>query len=79
VQADLERVTAAHAAPWSAGSFARDRKLRDRTTLIALSLGVGLLWPLPLGGALLMVTAAFALVISWEQDLDDTLTPVPTP
>ncbi len=77
MQADLERVNAA--APWPAGSFPRNRKRRDRTTLSALALGAGLLWPLPLGGALLMVTAAFALVISWEQELDDAPTPAPAP
>jgi hypothetical protein len=78
LQADLaEGVTAAHAAPWSAGRFPRDRKRRDRASLIALLLGVGLLWPLPLGGALLMVAATFALVISWEEELDDLRPPAP--
>jgi hypothetical protein len=71
VQADLKGVTAADVAPWSAGAFPRVRKLRARTTLIALLLGVGLLWPLPLGGALLMVAATFVLVISLEEELDD--------
>ena len=58
MQDDLEGVTAAH------------RKLRVRITLIALLLGVGLLWPLPLGGALLMVASTFMLVISLEEELD---------
>ena len=58
MQADLEGVTAAH------------RKLRLRITLIAFLLGVGLLWPLPLGGALLMVASSFMLVISLEEELD---------
>jgi hypothetical protein len=31
---------------------------------------VGLLWPLPLGGALLMVASTFMLVISLEEELD---------
>ena len=43
--------------------------MRHRTSLIALLLGVALLWPLPLGAAVLMVTATFALVISWEGEL----------
>jgi hypothetical protein len=83
VQADIEGVTAAHAAPRSPGVFPRDRKRRVRITLIALLLGVGLLWPLPLGGALLMVAATFVLVISLEEELDArppaTLIPVPNP
>jgi hypothetical protein len=77
VQADVEGVTAAQAAPWSAGAIPRDRKLRVRTALIALLLGVGLLWPLPLGGALLMVAATFVLVISLEEELDDARPPAP--
>jgi hypothetical protein len=77
VQADLEGVTAAHAAPWSVGALPRDRKLRVRTSLIALLLGVGLLWLLPLGGALLMVAATFVLVISLEEELDDARPPAP--
>ena len=44
--------------------------MRRRISLIALLLGVALLWPLPLGAAVLMVTATFALVISWEEELD---------
>ena len=41
--------------------------MRHRISLLALLLGMGLLWPLPLGGAVLMVAATFALVISWEE------------
>ena len=48
----------------------RDRKLRDRISVIALLLGAVLLWPMPLGAAVLMVAATFALVISWEEELD---------
>jgi hypothetical protein len=77
VQADIEGVTAAQAAPRSAGAFPRDRKLRVRTSLMALLLGVGLLWPLPVGGALLMVAATFMLVISLEEQLDDVRPPAP--
>jgi hypothetical protein len=36
---------------------------------MTLLVGVGLLWPLPLGGALLMVAASFGLVIAWEPQL----------
>ena len=75
MQADIEGVPAAHAAPRSAGAFPRDRKLRVRTSLIVLLLGIGLLWPLPLGGALLMVAATFVLVISLEEQLDDVRPP----
>lgn len=70
MQGDIEGVTAAPAAPPSAGEFPPHRKLRVRITLIALLLGVGLLWPLPLGGALLMVASTFMLVISLEEELD---------
>jgi hypothetical protein len=51
------------------GEFPRDRKVRDRISLTGLLLGAGLLWPFPLGAAVLMVTAAFALVISLEDEL----------
>jgi hypothetical protein len=51
------------------GLIPRDRKLRNRISLTALLLGVGLLWPFPLGAAVLMVAAAFALVISLEDAL----------
>ena len=44
--------------------------MRHRLSLTAFFLGVALLWPLPLGAAVLMVTATFALVISWEEELD---------
>ena len=67
MQADLE------------GAFPRDRKLHDRTSLIALLIGVRLLWPLPLGGVLLMVAATFALVISWEEELSLPRSPLTPP
>jgi hypothetical protein len=43
---------------------------------MALLVGMGLLWPLPVGGALLMVTAGFGLAILWETELGE---PVPSP
>ena len=43
-----------------------DATVRIRLFLTALLLGAALLWPLPLGGALLMVAASFGLVIAWE-------------
>ena len=58
------------------GFHPRDRKIRQRISLVALLLGVGLLWPLPVGAAVLMVAATFALVISWEDGLQD---PPPAP
>ncbi|MCA1836624.1 MAG: hypothetical protein LC721_09970 [Actinobacteria bacterium] len=48
----------------------RESDLRHRISVIALLVGMALLWPLPLGAAVLMVTATFALVISWEEELD---------
>ena len=48
----------------------RESVLRHRLSLIAFILGAALLWPLPLGAAVLMVSATFALVISWEEELD---------
>ncbi len=51
------------------GLTPQDRKIRNRISLTALLLGVGLLWPFPLGAAVLMVAAAFALVISLEDAL----------
>ncbi|MDQ1507841.1 MAG: hypothetical protein QOD57_5568 [Actinomycetota bacterium] len=72
MQADLtEGVTAVQAVPWGQPVSPRDLKLRDRASLITLLIGVGLLWPLPLAGALLMVAAAFGLAVSWEDELSD--------
>lgn len=54
------------------------RTEHSRIWLMAILVGVGLTWPLPLGGALLAVTASFGFVIAWEADLGATvLTPVP--
>lgn len=64
-----ESRAAAQSATWLVGGFASDPKIRNRTALIMLSVGVGLLWPTPLGGALLMVAASFALAVSWESGL----------
>lgn len=57
------------------GLIPRDRKIRHRIALAALLLGVGLLWPLPVGAVVLMVAATFALVISLEEGLN----PPPVP
>ena len=53
-------VTAAEPATGSDGA------VRRWVLLTAALVGAGLLWSAPLGGALLMVFASFALVISWE-------------
>jgi hypothetical protein len=63
MQTDLaEGTTAGHPSP-------RDRKIRDRSAMTALLLGLGFLWPIPVGGALLMVAGALGLAISWEDGL----------
>ncbi len=51
------------------GLIPRDRRVRNRISLTALLIGLGLLWPFPVGAAVLMVAAAFALVISLEDGL----------
>ena len=51
------------------GLIPRDRKVRNRISGTALLLGLGLLWLFPVGAAVLMVAAAFALVISLEDGL----------
>jgi hypothetical protein len=54
--------------------------VRHRTLLMTLLLGVGLLWPLPLGGVFLMVAASFGLVVAWEPELTGAvMTPALTP
>lgn len=58
------------------GLVPRDRNVRNRISLTALLLGLGLLWPFPVGAAVLMVAAAFTLVISLEDGLTDS-PPVP--
>ena len=52
--------------------------MRHRISLTALLLGVGLLWPLPLAAAVLMVAATFGLVISWEEELNVKRAPTVT-
>lgn len=52
-----------------------DPKILYWASLVALLLGVGLLWPAPVAGALLMVGAGFGLVISLETEFDGA--PVP--
>mgnify|MGYP003577756477 CR=1 FL=1 len=56
----------------------RDRKIRERSALTSLLLGIGFLWPLPIGGALLMVAGAIGLAISWEDGLIDARVPPTT-
>jgi hypothetical protein len=43
--------------------------MRTRFSLIMLGLGLVLLWPVPLGGALLLVTASVGLAIAFESDM----------
>ena len=62
-------ITADQSATWPDGLSPSRLKIHSRTSLIALLVGVGLLWPLPLGGAVLMVVASFGLVIAWETEL----------
>lgn len=45
------------------------RRLQNKISMVMLLLGVALLWPVPLGGALLLVTAAIGLAIAWEADM----------
>lgn len=80
MQADLANgVAATHVTSEPAGPCPRDLKLRERAALTALLLGIGLLWPLPLGGVLLMVAGAFGLAISWEDQLIEANVPRPAP
>ncbi len=43
--------------------------MRTRYSLIMLVLGLVLLWPVPLGGALLLVTASVGLAIAVESEM----------
>lgn len=43
--------------------------MRTRFSLVMLVLGLVLLWPVPLGGALLLVTASVGLAIAFESDM----------
>jgi hypothetical protein len=49
----------------------------SRIWLMAILVGVGLTWPLPLGGALLAVAASFGFVIAWEAELGGTVVMTP--
>ena len=69
MQANVAEGATAARAPFSPRASPRNLKLRDRSALIALLLGMALLWPLPLGGVVLMVAGTFALAISWEDQL----------
>jgi hypothetical protein len=42
----------------------------NKILLLMLLLGAGLLWAVPLGGALLLVTASVGLAICWEDELE---------
>jgi len=42
----------------------------SKISLVMLLLGAALLWALPVGGALLLVTAAVGLAICWEDELE---------
>ena len=43
-------------------------RTHSRIWMMALLLGAGLSWPLPLVGILLAVVASFCLVIAWEGE-----------
>jgi hypothetical protein len=43
--------------------------MRTRFSLVMLVLGLVLLWPVPLGGALILVTASIGLAIAVESDM----------
>jgi hypothetical protein len=43
--------------------------MQTRFSLIMLFMGLVLLWPVPLGGALLLVTASIGLAIAVESDM----------
>ena len=64
----VERVTTAQSVTRPAGAFPGDPKIRSRTLLIWLLVGVTLLWPGPLAGALLMVATSFGLPVSGETE-----------
>ncbi len=53
----------------------------NKISLAVLLLGAALLWPLPVGGALLLVTAAVGLAICWEAELEprSAVAPLPVP
>ena len=43
--------------------------MRTRFSIVLLVLGLLLLWPVPLGGALLLVTASVGLAITFESEM----------
>ncbi len=55
--------------------------MANNISLALLVLGAALLWPLPVGGALLLVTAAVGLAICWEAQLEPrpVVAPLPVP
>jgi hypothetical protein len=55
------------------------RNQHSRIWLMVILCGVGLTWPLPLGGALLAVAASFGFVISWEAELGQAVMMTPSP
>ena len=49
-----------------------------RISVALLGLGAALIWPVPLGGALVMLTGALGLAVAMEDDLiSDGLIPAP--
>ena len=51
----------------------------SKISLALLLLGASLLWLVPLGGALLLVTAGVGLAISWEAQLEPAAVELPLP
>ena len=51
----------------------------SKISLLMLLLGATLLWAVPLGGALLLVTAAVGLAICWEGTLEPPPAVAPVP
>jgi hypothetical protein len=43
--------------------------MQTRFSVIMLLVGMVLLWPVPLGGALMIVTASVGLAIAFESDM----------
>ena len=55
--------------------------MRTKVPMVMLLLGLAMLWPLPIGGALLLVAAGVSLAIAWEADMagDQPFAPAPPP
>lgn len=51
--------------------------MRGKIALVMLAVGVVLLWVVPLGGALVLVTAAMGLAIAWEEEFMEGAAPIP--